>query len=213
MREQRGFTLLELLIAISIFALLASIAYGGLSIVLTSREHTEAIADRLGELQIALVIMQRDIEQATTRSVRDEYGDRKKAFLSNSDTGSYLELTSNGHTNPLKRVRSSLQRVAYHFSEGELTRSIWPVLDAPQEAVPNKSILLNNLTDVRFRYLDPDLQWQQQWPSEAYSGSGEQTPVLPVAVELTLEYKEWGEIKRLFRLPDAQIAATNSTNK
>ncbi len=199
MKSKRGFTLIELLIAVSIFAVLATIAYGGLGAVLNTREHTEKIANRLSELQIALTIMQRDIEQATTRSVRDEYGDNREAFIGNNEAGSYIELTSNGRSNPLKRVKSSLQRVIYHFSDGELTRSTWPVLDAPQGMLPNKAIFLSGLTDARFRYLDHNRKWQQQWPPER-KDNDITPPVRPIAVEVVLEFKEWGEIKRLFRL-------------
>ena len=202
MKSQHGFTLLELLIAVSIFALLATIAYGGLGIVLNTREHTEKRAEQLAELQLVLTIMQRDIEQATTRAVRDEYGDSKKAFIGNSESGSYLELTSNGHPNPLNRTRSSLRRIAYHFSEGELSRSNWPTLDSAPGATPNRETLLSDLTDARFRYLDPDRKWQQSWPPEAPEGT--KAPIRPIAVELTLEYKRWGEIKRLFRVPDTR---------
>lgn len=199
MKSKSGFTLIELLIAVSIFAVLATIAYGGLGAVLNTREHTEKTADRLSELQIALTIMQRDIEQATTRSVRDEYGDNRKAFIGNNEAGSYIEFTSNGHSNPLKRVKSSLQRVIYHFSDGALTRSTWPVLDAPQGMLPNKATSLSGLTDARFRYLDSNRKWQQQWPPE-HKDNDIAPPVRPIAVEVVLEYKEWGEIKRLFRL-------------
>ena len=198
MRPQRGFTLIELLIAVSIFAVLATIAYGGLAAVLNTREHTEKVANRLSELQIALTIMQRDIEQATSRSVRDEFGDSREAFIGNSESGGYIELTSNGHANPLKRARSSLQRVAYHFSEGELTRSTWPVLDLPQEAIANKEVALSGLTDLNFRYLDSNRKWQQSWPPE--SKEEDIQPARPIAVEVVVEYKEWGEIRRLFRL-------------
>ena len=208
MKPQQGFTLLELLIAVSIFALLATIAYGGLGIVLESRDHTEKRAQRLSQLQIALTIIQRDIEQATSRAVRDEYGDSKKAFIGNSESGSYLELTSNGHSNPLKRTRSSLQRVAYHFSEGELTRSIWPALDAPQGATPFTHVVLNELTDAHFQYLDSKQKWQPNWPPD--TTTGEEIPTRPIAVELVLEYKEWGEIKRLFRLPNDYISTVKN---
>jgi general secretion pathway protein J len=200
MRSQNGFTLLELLIAVSIFAVISTIAYSGLGAVLNTREHTEKTADRLSELQLALTIMQRDIEQATARSVRDEYGDSKEAFLGNSQSGSYIEFTKNGHSNPLKQVKSSLQHIIYHFSEGELTRTTWPALDAPQEMVTHTATLITGLTDVSFRYLDYKQKWQQQWPSE--SANTEQ--ILPIAVEVLLEYKEWGEIKRLFRLAGSQ---------
>jgi general secretion pathway protein J len=58
-----GFTLLELLVALSIFGLVATMSYSGLQAVMTQQSQTEIAADRLSELQKLYLIMQRDIEQ------------------------------------------------------------------------------------------------------------------------------------------------------
>jgi general secretion pathway protein J len=70
-----GFTLLELLVALAIFAVLATMAYAALNSVLTARKQVEAKSARLSALQTALMIMERDVEQAVPRGIRDEFGD------------------------------------------------------------------------------------------------------------------------------------------
>ena len=69
-KTQHGFTLIELMIALAIFAVLSAMTYGGLRAVLNARNQSDQQAERLATLQTALVIMGRDIEQATPRSIR-----------------------------------------------------------------------------------------------------------------------------------------------
>ena len=72
--RQRGFTLLELLVALAIFALVSVMAYGGLASVLDQQFATDEIAGQLARLQKTYLLLQRDFEQLVPRPVRDEYG-------------------------------------------------------------------------------------------------------------------------------------------
>jgi general secretion pathway protein J len=67
-----GFTLLEMLVALAIFALLSVMSYGGLRSVMEQQAATELEAEQLGQLQKIYLLMQRDFEQAVPRAVRDE---------------------------------------------------------------------------------------------------------------------------------------------
>ena len=78
----RGFTLLELMIAITIFSVIATFVYAGLGVVLDTKQQTEQHLNRLAKLQLGLHLLQRDIEQAVNRPVRDQYGDSLPALKS-----------------------------------------------------------------------------------------------------------------------------------
>ena len=104
-----GFTLLELLVALAIFGLLAAMSYSGLHAVLQQQLYTEQAAERLGALQKLYLIMQRDIEQIVARTVRDEFGDAQLPVVG----GDALQFTRGGWRNPAGRQRSTLQRVGY----------------------------------------------------------------------------------------------------
>ncbi|CAK0777772.1 general secretion pathway protein J [Gammaproteobacteria bacterium] len=78
---KRGFTLLELLIAIAIFAVLAAMAYGGLNTVLSSSRYAAIQVERLTRIQTAVTTISRDLVQVVNRSIRDEYGDKQLSFL------------------------------------------------------------------------------------------------------------------------------------
>jgi len=200
----RGFTLLELLVAITVFAFVSVIAYSGLHTVLQGKERTEAHAAKLQQLQNSMLLLQRDLLQFAARSIRDEYGERQPA-LKSADLGDYLlEFSSGGRPNPTGIKRSSLQRIAYGMREGKLVRYLWPVLDRPQESQPYALELLDGVTAFDCRYLAADRKWSAQWPPV-----GGNPDDLPLAVEVTLESETMGHFRRLFSLPQPRQPAAN----
>ncbi|MDT8384604.1 MAG: type II secretion system minor pseudopilin GspJ [Gammaproteobacteria bacterium] len=196
---QNGFTLLELLVALGIFALLAAMSYSGLNSVMLARQVTNQHAERLTQLQMVFLWLGRDVEQAIDRSIRDEYGDLQAAMLG-VETGRYqLELTRTGWRNPAGRARSDLQRVAYGLRDGELVRVYWNVLDRAQDSQPLESVLLDGVDKLELRFLDSANNWQTSWP--AGQTGGQAIPGSARAVEVTLETTAEGRITRLFRVP------------
>ena len=194
----RGFTLLELLVALSIFGLLAAMSYSGLRAVLEQQAGTEAEADRLAELQKIYMLMQRDIEQAVDRPVRDEYGDVQPALVG-SDT---LQLTRGGWSNPAARARSSLQRVGYAFDDDQLVRYSWSVLDRAQDSEALRQPLTDGIEQLQLRYLGNNNEWRDQWPDPVRGSAPESSPsTLPRAVEVTLDHEHYGQLVWLFQMP------------
>jgi general secretion pathway protein J len=203
MSNSKGFTLLELLVALAIFALLAAMSYGGLQAVLNQQWHTEQAADRLAELQKIYLLMQRDIEQVVPRPVRDEFGDAQQPLVGDDS----LRLTRGGWRNPAGRPRSTLQRVGYAYEEQQLVRYVWSVLDRAQDSEPLKQPLIEDVERMQLRYLDDDDVWKEQWPDSSGSVSTEVAaglsdfPELPKAVEVSIEHKTYGTLVWLFQLP------------
>jgi len=195
----RGFTLLELLVALAIFGLLATMSYGGLQAVMTQQSQTEVAADRLGELQKLYLIMQRDIEQVVLRPIRDEYGDQQPPFLG----GETLQFTRAGWRNPTGRQRSSLQRIAYAYEEDRLVRYTWSVLDRAQDSEPLVQSLTDAVESLQIRYLGADNEWKEQWPDTTgtVTNPAIASSPLPRVVEVTLEHENYGPIVWLFQLP------------
>jgi general secretion pathway protein J len=189
--------LLELLVALSIFAIVAVLAYGGLGTVLDQRILTEESAERLAELQKTYLIVQRDIEQLVPRTIRDEFGDEQAAISG----AARFQLTRGGWRNPLNNPRSSLQRVGYATQEQQLIRYSWLVLDRAQDSEPREQVLANGINNIRVRYLLADNSWQEQWPPEQLTQGEPDLDELPRAVEMTLEHEHFGEIRWLFQLP------------
>jgi len=193
-----GFTLLELLVAMAVFAVLAVMAYQGLNTVLANRDAVERQADRLRDLQTAWLVIGRDLQQASPRAVRDELGGELRPFKGGEGFLPMLELTRAGYRNPAGLQRSTLERVAYQLRLNELTRMRWRVLDRAQDTQPVERVLLTGVRSVALRFLDSAREWQATWPPP----NREDAEVLaPRAVEVILELEDWGRITRLFALP------------
>lgn len=207
----RGFTLLELLVALAIFGLLSVMSYSGLRSVLEQQARTQESVDRLAELQKVYLLMQRDFEQAVPRIVRGEYGDDLVAFGGDD----VLQLTRGGWRNPLQQPRSSLQRVAYAIENDQLTRYTWSVLDRAQDSVPLEQPLTEAVRGMQLRFMNEDHEWLGSWPpvnpntgqqpsqqGQQPAQQGQQPPPadLPNALEVTLDHEHYGRLVWLFRI-------------
>ena len=111
--RHRAFTLIEMLVALAVFAIMSALAYGTLSQTFTSAEILSARMDRLQAIQRTVRVVGQDFMQLSPRPVRNELGDGFSAALSTSfDSGFALELTRGGWSNPIALPRGTLQRAA-----------------------------------------------------------------------------------------------------
>ena len=182
----RGFTLLEILIAMAVFAVMAAMAYAGLGAVLDTRAATEQRSERIAQLQQTLYLMNEDLAQALPRPVRDEFGAEQPAF-SGGGAETILTLTRSVPEWSALSSRSQLQRVSYRLESGGLYRQVWTVLDRTQQSRFRRRKLIDVVgLDLRF-YGE---EWRQHWP---VSEAG-----LPRAVEANFNLAGLGLVQRLF---------------
>ncbi len=204
-RKQQGFTLLELLIASIIFAIMAVMAYGGLNNVLRNSEASEKALKRLQQIQQSISVLNRDFSQIVQRSIRDEYGNQQPYLAAGTNIDNLIEFSRGGRVNPAGlSQRSSLLRITYRFEEEKLIRLQWPQMDRTQEMQAKETVLIDNVENVTVRFLDDNAEWQEQWPSaiaqaSASSTTGTNTPG-PVAIEIVLQLNDWGNIRRLYAM-------------
>ena len=197
MRRHSGFTLLEIVVALAIFAILSVMAYGGLDQVLRARDATDRTMDRMAELQLAWALIGRDLEQAAARGIRDGFGDPQAPLSVGGDN--LIELTRGGWPNPLQRPRGHLQRVAYHLDGEVLQRLSWNVLDRAQDTEPRVSDLLTGVTAVELRFMNQQGDWGSQWPPAGNLDAGQQQP-LPRGMEVIVELEDMGKVGRLYQV-------------
>ncbi len=190
-----GFTLLELLVAVSVFAVIAALASGGFNSVLNTSSHSKEQMRRLAQLQKAMTIIARDVEQAVERPVRDGFGDRLAPFIGGQPTN-LLEFSRTGRHNPGQATRSHIQRIGYRHEDNVLYRRSWAVLDRAQDSEPIEYELLEGVSEIEIRYLDSNHEWQDQWPPLQV----DQDNALPKGLEITLDIEGLGAIPRLFRI-------------
>lgn len=188
MRE-RGYTLIEVLIAVVVFGTLAGSAYVALDgLSRAAMEHRER-ANAFGELQLALTRLEADLRQLVSRPVRGRDGRAEPAV-----SGERVRLTATraGWANPSGLRRSTLQRFSWHYSDDELVRSSWPVTDRAPTTRTMAEIVLEDASNLEFRFRGPEGRWRDHWPPEP-----EAVDRLPVAIEVTLESERFGRLRRL----------------
>ncbi|MGI9288374.1 MAG: type II secretion system minor pseudopilin GspJ, partial [Pseudomonadales bacterium] len=148
----RGFTLIEVLVASAITALIGIIAYGFLGSALDAQASQQSQADRLNEINLFFVVLARDVRQAVDRNIRDEFGDTEPAVVGGLGSEYLLSLTRGGWYNPRAVARSSLQRVAYGLNdEQEIERVAWHMLDRASEQNVYRAVVLGAVEEVYFR--------------------------------------------------------------
>ena len=195
-----AFTLIEVLVSLAIFAILAALCYGALGRALDSAELLNSRMDRLQAIQRTIRLLGEDLQQLAPRPIRDELGDGfGPALDTNFQSGFALELTHGGWSNPLALPRGTLQRSAYRLEEDELIRYHWMVLDRTLANEAVDVVLLDGVESLLFRFLQSNGQWTEQWPPVNRPGplGARQRPR---AVEIILTLSGEGEIRRLLEI-------------
>jgi len=195
----RGFTLLELLVAIAIFAVVSTLALTGYTQLQQQSEYAEQRLNRLREVQRAVQTLCQDLEQLEPRPVRQPLGDGQVPALQVTDTLDYrLQLTRAGWSNTAGLPRPTLQRVGYRLDENQLWRDHWPVLDRTLVVEPVKQRMLDGVRSITFRFLTANRDWVDRWPAQQVGGRTDRSR--PAAIEVVLELEDWGEIRRLVEI-------------
>lgn len=194
MKPQQGMTLIELLVALAMFALLALAGQRLLSTAVDVRRQGQAHAQQLQQLARAMALLESDLEQAIVRPLQLADGSAEPALLSQAD-GNGLQFTRAGWDNPLQQPRSNLQRVRWWADADGLQRGVWMVLDRAEQDVLYPQRMLDGASQVQWRYLDARGNWLPAWPA------GSQAP-LPRAVEVQFSHPRHGVLRRVLRLPD-----------
>jgi general secretion pathway protein J len=195
-----GFTLVELLVALAIFAIIAGFAYRGLDAMLQSRVALEKESRKWRDASVFVGRIDRDLSAVLARPIRGESGTRLAALSSAIEsTGSMdgLALTRSG--SPLQQnALAAPQRIAYRLRNGAIERLSWNGVDAAPREEPVAVPVLKSVAGLSFRFLDPNGVWQATW---ALPGNAD-VP-LPAAVEVTLQLASGERIVRLVDLPRA----------
>ncbi len=199
-RRRAGFTLIEILVAMAVFAILSALSYGTLSQTLNGAGILSARMDRLQAIRRTMQIVSRDFLQLAPRPIRDELGDGFAAALSTDfGSGFAVQLTRGGWANPMAIPRGTQQRAAYRLEDGELIRYHWNVLDHTLSNEVVEVLLLDGVESVAFLFMQANGEWTEQWPPLGGDG-GAGLRSRPRAVQVVLNLVEEGELRRVIEV-------------
>jgi general secretion pathway protein J len=194
--RQRGFTLIEMLVALTIFALMSVLAYRGLTAVLETRAHLTEDNRRWRDIALTLAQLEQDLGQAVDRPLRDNGNLLLPALVGNPQpAGDDAQLSVSRMGMAWQTgVLADVQRHDYRLNDGTLEQLVWPVLDRAPRSEPVVHRLLERVSRFELRYLDGSGNWQSRWPLPGM-------PALPSALEVVLELDQGTVVTRVFALP------------
>jgi len=194
----RGFTLLEVLVAVVIFGIISVLAYGGYNQLIQQSDIVERSASRTRAVQSTVQRMSEDFAMIEPRPIREPLGESLEPALraGGTRTETLVDLTRSGWTNPAGLSRSTLQRVTYRLLDNKLERAYWNALDRTLTTEPTSAVMLDKVRTASFRFMDQNQSWHDQWPPLGYSGP-DAARLRPIAVEITLDLEDWGKLVRL----------------
>lgn len=216
-RREAGFTLVEMMAAILVFALISAISVGMLTTALRSKETSEAVMSDLAAVQRIHALLSEDIGQMVMRPVRDADGltdlrvfalDVRGADPLNpareDEPREVLVLTRTGWANPGGvQPRSGLQRVAWIYDGERLWReaSLYP--DQAQGAAPVRQMIAEGVADLQIEALMTGV-WTgvvELRPSQ----NGALADQAPRAVRLSYTQSLLGELEHIALSPTAEV--------
>ncbi|MEX1198349.1 MAG: type II secretion system minor pseudopilin GspJ [Pseudohongiellaceae bacterium] len=222
---QQGFSLVEVLVAMAVTALIGALAWLFVDAAVDATGDTGQVLERMQDIESTWAMLSMDLQQTVEDGARPGAGpeERRGAVFRGglpAPATPFLSLVRDGWTNLQELPRSELQRVAYRFEDGELWRDSRPMRNLPHalRPAPVSRLLMDDLQAVTVRFLpataeSADQGWLTAWPGDFPAAteapgdedmvSGNEMPsrTLPLAVEVTLELEGIGELQRLFILP------------
>ena len=193
-----GFTLLEILIALMIFAIIAAMTSSAIYYAFNIRERINIQSELLGNIQMVLTLLEKDIKQVISRSVSNN-NINYPAFIGRID---YIEFTRDGLFISSNNKNTHLQRIAFKCNHNKLIRRSWTTLDTPKRDSFIDQIMLENVKKCQFSFLDTKLQIIKFWPKKTTTKI-QSTEVLPKAIKFDLSLPKFGDASLLFILPAA----------
>ena len=159
-KTNSGFTLLEVLVALAIFAVLSLAGWKVFDSLIKVRERNQIYTQQLSAMQSTYTLMLRDFSQASARPARNSAQTEPALLLENNK----ITFTRMGAFDPTGRSQSSFERVTYQYDAGQqrLIRTSYRNPDQSQNQTPPVNVLLNKISNFSIQVLEPALN--DSWP-------------------------------------------------
>ena len=201
---QRGFTLLEILVAMAIASIIGVGAMVLLDRATLAHKNIQQQGDRYNAIERTMLFISNDIQQIAPRKFRDEFGDIKENLSSDDSIGkTHLSFTRLGRRNPARLARSNLEKLTYLVEDEQLKRISYLYPDGMNVEQGLNRTLLDKVDELSIQFFNGE-NWSDFWPVDSSASTQEQAAnnILPVAIRVTLELQDIGPINRLYVISD-----------
>jgi len=190
---RHGFTLVEMLIALAILALVAVLGYRAVSSLTDSEARLAAESERWRGLDALFARLESDMRAAQPRDVRVG-GTTEVAWTAGTDaTGNAEFRLSRAGPEFVLEPGSAGQRIGYRLRNGSIEVLYWPHLDVPADVEPVAYALAGGIARFDIGYLDGRGGWHDHWPFLGESA-------VPRAVRITLTLDDGATVERWITL-------------
>ncbi|WP_232312902.1 type II secretion system minor pseudopilin GspJ [Enterovibrio coralii] len=207
MKRTKGFTLIEVLLALAIFAMVGLGVQQVFSGVLNSNEQTQEAGDSLKTLQRALIIMDSDFRQMMARQYRNGGEEAEEKLLEFGDDlldseSQGIRFVRGGWVNPQQLFpRGEVVKVGYRIQDDTLERIRWMYADDSSAVEPAVMPVMDGVKDISFEVLGED-SWTKNWDAPMQ---------MPKALRVKLDTERYGELTRVYILPEQTLESSGSS--
>lgn len=187
MKKRLGFTLVELLVAIAIFAVLSALGWKVFDYLIKIKDRNAQHEQRLGQLQDAYQQVLRDTVQIVPITANIAGQEQPALVLQNGQ----LSFSKTGVTDPLMQGTPPEERIEYIYNadEKKLYRYKYKNLNQTGNDQPESSVLLESVDQFQIMVLNPNEL--AQWPEIAMNeNDSTQTKLLPRGLKINLMINE-----------------------
>lgn len=190
--QQRGFTLIEALVSVSLLAIISVMSYQALELIMGANERSRTDLADEAQLQRAWQIINRDLFHLRSRQFDDGLGGKELAYMTNNSEFGVRFSRGGGPmvgTNP-----SGIRRVEYRLNyDQQLVRQSWGIAESPRFSDGVVQVLLDHVDEVNLEHLDQNNNFVPSWPPVSGGGNS-----LPKMIRVTISLDDGTETTRLF---------------
>ncbi len=192
-----GFTLIEVLVALVIFAVLSALSYRSLSALLQTRERVEAETTRWREVMLFFNRLDLDLRQSVNRPITIDKTIQPAWVGKTEIIGAYDAqlMFSRLGTPEQNGLLMDTQRVGYRYNAGKVEILLWPALDIDSLTKPSVYTVLSGVKSMSIRYMQHQTKaWLTVWPSPI------KEDVIPKAIEVEVTLLSGETLNRIYNL-------------
>lgn len=188
------------MLALVIMAMIAMLAAQAFNTASTGSAATREAMDRIAAVDRTFVLIETDLRNAIPKAMPDRFNQLIPPMFVSETDDYWMTVMRGGLENPLFLPRSEEVRVGYRFIEESVWRDTWYNPRETDQEEARQQRILTDVTDLRVRILPPSATslaagpWLRDWPPN------QNEQALPLAVEITLELEDMGEVTRLFSI-------------